>query len=449
MKRQTVYGVVLTLFIASFSTLEFGVKPVQASAGTVLQIDPTTSIADFGESFTVNIGIQSITDLFSYDVKLTFDQLVLEATSVEEGPFLKDGTISPSGTNFVETIVNSEGYVRVMGNIVGVYPGVDGTGTLFNVTFSVRPSGGANAGLSELIIAYSNLLDATSTGILHSAKDGFFSTVHTCIRIEPASVVDPTLSPGKTFTVDVLVSDVLFLYSWQVNITFNPSVLKIVDTIEGDFLKGQPEGTVGVGLIENEKGWGLFGWSTMGAYQGVSGSGTLATVQFQVVGIGESQIQIESEPAEMFGEWYYSTMLYAQVSLMPPPKFVNNPFTAEHGYFNNFGAVILPSTIDVKPDALNLKSRGRWITSYVELPEGYDTADIDVSTVMLNGAIPAQLHSTQIGDYDADGVFDLMVKFNRLDLIATLESGEVVLSIIGEVNGISFEGTDTIRVIGE
>ncbi len=151
----------------------------------------------------------------------------------------------------------------------------------------------------------------------------------------------------------------------------------------------------------------------------------------------------------MFGEWYYSTMLYAQVSLMPPPKFVNNPFTAEHGYFNNFGAVILPSTIDVKPDALNLKSRGRWITSYVELPEGYDTADIDVSTVMLNGAIPAQLHSTQIGDYDADGVFDLMVKFNRLDLIATLESGEVVLSIIGEVNGISFEGTDTIRVIGE
>ncbi len=46
-------------------------------------------------------------------------------------------------------------------------------------------------------------------------------------------------------------------------------------------------------------------------------------------------------------------------------------------------------------------------------------------------------------------MFDLMVKFNRSDLIATLDAGEVVLSIIGEVNGISFEGTDTIRVIGE
>ncbi len=445
MKRQTVCGVVLALFIASFSTLEFGVQPVQASAGTVLQLDPTTSIANFGESFTVNIDIQDVTDLFSYDVRLTFDPLVLVATTVEEGPFLKDGTISPSGTNFTGGIANPFGFVLVTCNIVGEYPGVDGTGTLFSVTFAC----GTNVGLSELIFADTGLLDATSTGIPHSAKDGFFSTAHTCIRNEPASIEDPTLSLGKTFTVDVLVADVLFLYSWQVNISFNPSVLRIVDTIEGNFLTDQPEGTIGVGRIENEKGWGLFGWSTMGAYPGVSGGGTLATVQFQVVGIGESQIQIETEPFELLGDWLYPTMLLAQVSLFPPPDFVCNPFTAEHGYFNNFGAVILPSTIDVKPDALNLKSRGRWITSYVELPEGYDTADIDVSTVMLNGAIPAQLHSTKIGDYDADGVFDLMVKFNRLDLIATLESGEVVLSIIGEVNGISFEGTDTIRVIGE
>jgi hypothetical protein len=205
---------------------------------------------------------------------------------VEEGPFLKDGTISPSGTNFTGGIANPFGFVLVTCNIVGEYPGVDGTGTLFSVTFAVRP-GGTNVGLSELIFADTGLLDATSTGILHSAKDGFFSTVHTCIRIEPASVVDPTLSLGKTFTVDVLVADVLFLYSWQVNISFNPSVLKIVDRIEGDFLKGQPEGTIGVGRIENEKGWGLFGWSTMGAYPGVSGGGTLATVEFQVVGIVE------------------------------------------------------------------------------------------------------------------------------------------------------------------
>jgi len=32
----------------------------------------------------------------------------------------------------------------------------------------------------------------------------------------------------------------------------------------------------------------------------------------------------------------------------------------------------LVSNIDIKPSTLNLRSRGRWITSYVELPEGYN-----------------------------------------------------------------------------
>ncbi len=451
MKRQTVCGVVLALFIASFSTLEFGVQPVQASAGTVLLVDPTTSIADFGESFTVNIDIQDVTDLSSYDVKLTFDQLILEATNVKEGPFLKEGTISPLGTDFIETVVNSEGYVRVMCNIIGVYPGVDGSGTLFNVTFTVRPPSGENAGLSGLIPYDTNLLDSISTGITHSTLGGSFSIVYTYLRIDPSRIEDSTLTPGKTFTVDVMVSDVLWLFDWQVNMSFNPSVLRIADIFEGAFLKGQPEGTFGARRIENEKGWALYGWSTLGENIGVSGSGTLATVEFEVLSIGESIIKIEAEPRQVgsLGSWFYTTFLEAQTSLMPPPKFVDNPFTAENGYFSNFDAAVLPCTVDVKPKALNLKSQGKWIKVRLELPENHDISDIDISTIRLNGVIPAAFHPTEVADYDADGNSDLMVKFNRQDLLATLRAGEVTLSITGEINGMAFEGTDTIKVIGE
>jgi len=57
LKRQVVYGVILALLITSFSTLEFNIKIVQASSGTILHVDPAASIADFGESFTVNIDI--------------------------------------------------------------------------------------------------------------------------------------------------------------------------------------------------------------------------------------------------------------------------------------------------------------------------------------------------------------------------------------------------------
>jgi len=116
------------------------------------------------------------------------------------------------------------------------------------------------------------------------------------------------------------------------------------------------------------------------------------------------------------------------------------------------GIHVIPYAVaaaDVTPSTLNLKSKGKWVTCYIELPEDYKVRDIDILTVKLNGEISAELHPTEIGDYDTDGIPDLMVKFNRKELIAILSVGEAALRITGEVNGTSFEGSDTIRVIGE
>lgn len=108
---------------------------------------------------------------------------------------------------------------------------------------------------------------------------------------------------------------------------------------------------------------------------------------------------------------------------------------------------VISATIDINPDALNLESMGRWITAYIEFSEGYNVADIDASTILLNDTIPAELHPTEIGDYDTDGALYLMVKFDRQEVIALLGAGEATLTITGEVNGIPFEGSATIRVI--
>lgn len=109
-----------------------------------------------------------------------------------------------------------------------------------------------------------------------------------------------------------------------------------------------------------------------------------------------------------------------------------------------------PATIDIDPDTLNLEITERWITAYIELPEIYDVSEIDVSSILLNDAIPVDLEApTEIGDYDEDGIPDLMVKFDRASVIDLLSVGEATLTITGEVNGIPFEGNDTIRVIDE
>ena len=122
----------------------------------------------------------------------------------------------------------------------------------------------------------------------------------------------------------------------------------------------------------------------------------------------------------------------------------------EASYSRSFTIIrLIDAFVDIDPNTLNLKSRGHWVKTYIELPEGYDVSDIDISTVRLNDEISAELHPTEIGDYDTDGIPDLMVKLNRQDLIAILSAGEATLTITGRVRGTLFKGRDTIRVINE
>lgn len=117
----------------------------------------------------------------------------------------------------------------------------------------------------------------------------------------------------------------------------------------------------------------------------------------------------------------------------------------------------LEAMIDVDPDTLNLKSKSECILAYIELPEGHNVSDIDVSTILLNDTISAELKPIGIGDEDDDGVPDLMVKFNRaevMELLGTVDYGEdtgksveVTLTITGEVAEAPFEGSEIVKVL--
>jgi hypothetical protein len=111
--------------------------------------------------------------------------------------------------------------------------------------------------------------------------------------------------------------------------------------------------------------------------------------------------------------------------------------------------VKIPATIDFDPDTLNKKSEGNWVTVYTELPAGYNVTDINVSTMLLNETVPAELQPIEVGDYDSDGVPDLMVKFDRQAVNDILPIGDAVsITVTGNLyDGAPFEGSDTIRVI--
>jgi hypothetical protein len=99
------------------------------------------------------------------------------------------------------------------------------------------------------------------------------------------------------------------------------------------------------------------------------------------------------------------------------------------------------STNDIDPDTLNLKSKGRWITCYIDLPTGYDVNYINISTIMLEDTIPVEWDDIQGNT--------LMVKFDRSEVEDMLSPGTYNLKVTGEfTDGTKFEGfSDEIRVI--
>jgi len=117
--------------------------------------------------------------------------------------------------------------------------------------------------------------------------------------------------------------------------------------------------------------------------------------------------------------------------------------------------VAVPAKVDIDPDTLNLKSNGDKgaATAYIELPAGYLADEIDILTVRLdiNGmVIKPQPSPSCVGDHDGDGVTDLMVKFSKQEMIATLGGavGDVKVVVAGEMkNGCVFSGEDMLWVI--
>jgi len=102
-------------------------------------------------------------------------------------------------------------------------------------------------------------------------------------------------------------------------------------------------------------------------------------------------------------------------------------------------------TVEIHPETLNLKSNGRWITCLIKPPANYDVEDIDVDTVVLCYGD----EEVEVDRWNIEGNV-LMVKFVRsevAEMLAGAENEEVELTIKAKVNGKTFEGTDTTRVI--
>ncbi|RKU12105.1 hypothetical protein C6501_11375 [Candidatus Poribacteria bacterium] len=89
-----------------------------------------------GDTFTLNLNAENITDLAGWQTDIVFDPNVLEAVEVTEGDFLK----SEGSATFFQggTIDNTGGKIKGMFAARQSEGGVSGTGTLLSVTFMAK-----------------------------------------------------------------------------------------------------------------------------------------------------------------------------------------------------------------------------------------------------------------------------------------------------------------------
>jgi hypothetical protein len=149
--------------------------------------------------------------------------------------------------------------------------------------------------------------------------------------------------------------------------------------------------------------------------------------------IGESTTNMQTESTFTDAGWDFTTPIWIMCDEPGYPKLWWEKCPIE-------------ATVEIKPNTLNLKSKGNWISCRIRLGADYDIADIDPDSVLLEGEIEsASVHVNEQSQV-------VIAKFSREDVCQMLadigELGQVELLVSGKLHdGTRFGGTAIIRVI--
>lgn len=145
------------------------------SAQTIVSVQPA-NIADRnlmpGDTFTVNIYVQNVTNLYAYQSVLQYKPDVLTFVSATKGPFLSQG----GTTTFIRPArVRRHGFILLGEVLLGEVPGVSGGGVLTKILFRVNKRGKTYLDLSYTGPQSAFLLDSDLKDIGYNTLNGEFS----------------------------------------------------------------------------------------------------------------------------------------------------------------------------------------------------------------------------------------------------------------------------------
>ena len=313
-KGVFVRGAVICIAVAAIS---LSLIPGLAAQGTGATVNVTVNAPEYvAGTFNVDIDVDSITCFNSGQFDLSFDSDVVNVNVVADG-MLDSETIPVDRWEFVDSDT-----IRVILEVSGI-AGVNGSGNLATICFDVVGMGGERSVLS---IANGMLVNTEAEEIPAEWIDSQVTIGPVKVEVNAPELV----GIGGNFEARIDVDSIADFNAGQFDLSFDSTVVNVTDVADG-ILDGETipvdkwefvdEGTIRV-ILE------------VSGIAGVNGSGNLATISFEVVGMGgdrsvldiDNGLLVNTDAEAVHAEWFDD-----QVIAGPVKVEVNAPETAKAG----------------------------------------------------------------------------------------------------------------------
>jgi hypothetical protein len=445
-----ILGIVLTITPVAYAqttTLEI-VNPVDGTH----DFNYTTTQKSVGDTITINITVKNVQDLQTWQVAVHWDPTMLNYSSIVLPPdhVFAGKTFYPVGPDVHYT----EGTVYY-GAVLG--PGMktfNGSGTPCQLTLTILEPPTFHAVCNISFINYppyqpsdTFLLNSIGMDISFTPIEGHYyysipwvPPPSATLYINPERVVDPTLTVGSSFNVNLSIINATDLHHWKAKILYDKGILNATEVLEGTFLKSADSTIFHYEIRDYNATHRLVDMNcTLTSVTGVNGSGDLAIIAFKVQGLGLSYITISEpglrNPSNMalpfiWYNGYFNNMLIAKLSI--DPSEVSGPeYTPRTTFTINvtlddvenlktciFNLTYVPSVIQeitinfpsvlgkIPIKKLQVDDDAGYIWAKLTYTEGITTYEpVPIMTIMFQvvnlGISPINLTSTQL--YDLNG----------------------------------------------
>lgn len=335
-KRLKIESVILTALLSLSMLFLSNSILTNAATGTTLYVDPsaTTGLLP-SATFTIKVKLANVSRLYGLDLQFTWEPSVIKYVShVKKIP--KDGTPAyPDGILYKPTL-NVKDQVDENATMPGSEPDTrywlseaamlpapvfNGSGTIFEMTFQV-----VSIGYSPIRIITCVLADKEGNPISATINNGYFDNRPTPppprpanFTITPPSIVNSSLDPGETFTIDV-EAEVENLYSYDFLLSYNATILDIA-SISGNLAFPTPTIIQTAGQVD------ISSSLTMPSLP-INGTLSLVNIEFNILAKGESPLDLHdvivrdkdgnSLPVNEVNDGYFNNLIITKMFVDPP-----------------------------------------------------------------------------------------------------------------------------------